>query len=113
MQWLADYIAEYIAKNVKTAPSDFKLEQNYPNPFNLTTNITFSMTAPAKISLKIYDILGRPVATLINNILPADDYTVSWDGTYSTGARAASGIYFYSLVADNSIITTKKMLLIK
>ena len=92
----------------------YTLEQNYPNPFNSGTNITFGMTESAKISLKIYDILGREIAILVDKNLEADDYTVTWDAKNSDGSKAASGIYFYILIAGNgNHIITKKMLLIK
>jgi endo-1,4-beta-xylanase len=112
MAWLDQYIEEYIEKTVPVLPSNFILEQNYPNPFNPKTTIKFSMLRSVKISLKIYDILGREIAILVNDNLPADDYTVTWDATSSDGSKAASGIYFYSLVAGNTVIT-KKMLLVK
>jgi glucuronoarabinoxylan endo-1,4-beta-xylanase len=92
----------------------YHLEQNYPNPFNLMTNISFNITESAEISLIIYDVLGREVAVLVNDILPADMYTITWDARYSGGAKAASGIYFYRLDAGNgNHVNTKKMLLIK
>ena len=72
------------------------------------------MTESAKISLKIYDILGREIAILVDKNLEADDYTVTWDAKNSDGSKAASGIYFYILIAGNgNHIITKKMLLIK
>ena len=113
MEWLTQYIKEWIEKTVPVVPSDFILEQNFPNPFNLTTNIKFTLSRSAKISLKIYDILGREVALLVNENLTADDHTVTWDAKYPDGSKAASGIYFYSLVAGNTVVSTKKMLLIK
>jgi len=96
------------------ALQNYHLEQNYPNPFYLNTNITFSITESAKISLTIYDVLGREIAILVNENLEADDYTLTWDAKKTDGSKAASGIYFYRLAADNgNHISTKKMLLIK
>ena len=95
-------------------PQRHILGQNYPNPFNLITNISVSVTESTEISLKIYDVLGQEVATLVNDILPAGTHTVTWDARDSGGSRAASGIYFYRLDAGNgNHVSTKKMLLIK
>jgi endo-1,4-beta-xylanase len=113
MEWLVQYIKEYIEKTVPVVPSDFILEQNHPNPFNPKTNINFSLSKSAKISLKIYDILGREIAILVNDNLAADDYTVTWDAKSPEGSKAASGIYFYSLFAGNTVVISKKMVLIK
>jgi endo-1,4-beta-xylanase len=117
LEWLAAYIQDSVSgieNSVKALPADFRLEQNYPNPFNLKTHITFTITESAQISLKIYDMLGREVAVLVDENLPADDYTVAWDAENSGGALIGSGIYFYRLVAGNgNPVITKKMLLIK
>jgi photosystem II stability/assembly factor-like uncharacterized protein len=90
-------------------PERFTLEQNYPNPFNPVTTIRFAIPHTAKISLKVYDILGREVEILFNNVeLNAGTVTYDFDGT-----NLASGIYFYSLIADNNMIETKRMVLVK
>lgn len=93
----------------KTAelPSDFYLAQNYPNPFNPTTTIQYSIPQRSKVILKVYDILGNEVATLINEEKPAGVYTVNFDAT-----QLASGIYFYRLKAG-SFVETKKMILLR
>ncbi|MCL5030276.1 MAG: T9SS type A sorting domain-containing protein [Bacteroidetes bacterium] len=89
-------------------PAGFALYQNYPNPFNPTTTIKFSLPAGENIVLKVYDILGNEVFTLINNkYMSAGDYNVSFDGS-----RLPSGTYIYKLTAGE-YIETKKMLLIK
>ena len=87
--------------------SEFSLEQNYPNPFNPSTNIRFRISDFVLVSLKIFDVLGNEVATLINEEKP--------EGSYEVEFRAnglSSGIYFYQLQAG-SFINTKKMLLVK
>jgi hypothetical protein len=89
-------------------PSAITLEQNYPNPFNPTTNISFSLPSTQRVTLKVYDMLGREVATLLNNeTVSSGTRTVSFNAS-----RLASGIYIYRLVGGNSVIT-KKMTLIK
>ncbi|MCH8033030.1 MAG: VCBS repeat-containing protein [Bacteroidetes bacterium] len=90
-----------------TLPLEFKLFQNYPNPFNPGTVISWQMALPNFVILKIYDVLGSKVATLINKKLPAGNYKIEFDG-----AEFPSGIYFYQLNADN-FSDVKKMILTK
>ncbi len=90
-------------------PTHFSLGQNYPNPFNPVTKIRFSIPASVQdiISLRIYDMLGREVSTLMNETLKAGTYEATFDAT-----TVSSGTYFYKLHAG-SFVSTKKMLLIK
>ncbi|RPI75838.1 MAG: T9SS C-terminal target domain-containing protein [Ignavibacteriales bacterium] len=88
-------------------PTEYKLQQNYPNPFNPGTIISWQLPVGSLVLLKIYDILGREVATLVNEIKGAGYYKVNFDGS-----SLASGIYIYRLTAGN-YISTKKMLMIK
>jgi hypothetical protein len=90
-----------------TPPSSFSLFQNYPNPFNPSTVISWQLPVGNHVLLKVYDVLGREVATLINEEKPIGNYEVELDGT-----NLPSGIYFYRLQAG-SFIVTKKMLLLK
>lgn len=79
-------------------PEDYKLEQNYPNPFNPTTNISFALPIDKKITLKIYDMLGKEVRTLINGELYAKgNHKILWDGKSNGGMRVASGNYIARL----------------
>ena len=89
------------------APDDFKLEQNYPNPFNPNTKISWQSPVGSKQTLKIYNVLGSEVVTLINEYRPAGRYEVNFDA-YSL----PSGVYFYQLSIGDYIIT-KKMTLLK
>jgi photosystem II stability/assembly factor-like uncharacterized protein len=91
----------------KTIPSEFKLYQNYPNPFNPVTTIRFNVKENMFVSLKVFDILGREVSSLINEKLNAGEYSVPFYGTY-----LPSGVYFYRLWAGD-FSETKKMLLLK
>jgi len=88
-------------------PDKFKLFQNYPNPFNPTTNIKYQITNTSFVTLKVYDILGREAATLVNEKLQPGSYEVSFDGS-----NFSSGIYFYKLQAGN-FTETRKMLMVK
>jgi hypothetical protein len=97
----------------KDIPKSFKLSQNYPNPFNPTTKFEFQITNYEFISLKIYDLLGREVATLINGTQSPGIHTVQWDGINSSGQKVGSGVYFYQLSSNNGFVSMKKMLLLK
>ncbi len=88
-------------------PKQFALAQNYPNPFNPTTLITYQLPVASEVSLKIYDALGREVATLVNGRQEAGLYTQPFNA-----ANLSSGIYFYRLQAGN-FVATKKMMLVK
>lgn len=87
-------------------PAKFYLAQNYPNPFNPSTKISYDLPVDGKVSLKIFDMSGKEVAVLINEIQPAGYYSVDYN------SNLASGVYFYSLSANN-FTATKKMLLVK
>jgi hypothetical protein len=88
-------------------PTAFVLDQNYPNPFNPETKIEFSITRSSLVNLKIFDVLGREVAVLLNEKMPAGRYSVKWDAS-----RFSSGIYFYRLQAGK-FRETKRMILLK
>jgi len=92
---------------INKVPTRFLLSQNYPNPFNPTTTISYKIPQTEFVSLKIYDILGREAATLVNEEKPAGSYEVQFNANGLT-----SGIYFYQLRAGE-YSETKKMLLLK
>ena len=94
-------------------PLQFALSQNYPNPFNPTTTIEFSLARTVPVELKIYDLLGREVATLINgNAMNPGRYSMRWDGRNQYGQSVATGVYFYRIVAGD-FVQSKKMVLVK
>lgn len=93
-------------------PETFSLAQNYPNPFNPSTNIAFQIGNPAFVELKVYDISGRLVKTLVNENRAAGNYTEQWDGSNSIGQKVGSGIYFYQIKAGE-FQQIKKMMLVK
>jgi hypothetical protein len=88
-------------------PEVFSLSQNYPNPFNPSTKIQYALSSSQFVTLKIYDILGRQVATLVNEEKAAGEYEIEFDAK-----KLSSGIYFYQLKTGKSILT-KKMILLK
>ena len=93
--------------NYNPIPSTFKLEQNYPNPFNSSTKIIYQLSASSKVVLKIYDVLGREVRTLVNKEQSAGRYLINFNASGLT-----SGVYFYRLRVG-SFVQTKKMVLLK
>ena len=90
-------------------PKKFGLSQNFPNPFNPSTTINFLIPKSSFVNLKIYDILGHEVATLVNEEKPAGIYNITFNaGNLSNGkAGLASGVYFYQLKAGNYVATKK------
>ncbi len=88
-------------------PGEFSLKQNYPNPFNPSTKITFALPTQSYVSMKVYDILGREIATLASGDMNAGSYTVDFDA-----ARLSAGLYFCRLTAGN-VTSTMKMSLVK
>jgi len=88
-------------------PSKFMLEQNYPNPFNPTTSIEFSVPSSEYVSLKVYDVLGNEITSLVNENKAAGNYIVDFNAS-----SLSSGVYFYKISAGN-YTETKKMMIIK
>lgn len=92
-------------------PDNYNLSQNYPNPFNPTTNIDFSIPISGFVTLKIYNVLGQEVASLINEEMKSGNYKVQFNG-HNLGGGYASGVYFYKL-QSGSFTMTKKLNLMK
>ena len=89
------------------------LHQNVPNPFNPTTTIRFDLAREGHVELRIYDVAGRVVKTLVNGSLaPGWNIAIPWSGLDEAGARVSSGVYFYQLMTED-FSATKKMLLMK
>jgi len=92
---------------VKALPGNFQLQQNYPNPFNPTTQIIYTLPKASPVTLTVYEILGRQIATLVNGKNEPGDHSVSWNAL-----NVPSGVYFYRIVSGN-YMQTKKMVLMK
>ena len=110
LQWLVTYVQDHpagIEKLDSPIPTKFVLGQNYPNPFNPTTNIGFRVSDVGLVTLIVYDVLGRRVATLVDKVEQPGNYEVQFNG-----AGLASGVYFYRLTAPG-ISQVKKMLMVK
>jgi C1A family cysteine protease len=89
------------------APAKYSLEQNYPNPFNPSTEIKFSIPQTTNVTLKVFDVMGREVATLIDEQMEAGKHSAVFNA-----ANLSSGVYYYTIITE-SFIQTKKMLLLK
>jgi hypothetical protein len=96
-----------VEKTRELVPTDYYMNQNYPNPFNPTTTIKFGITKESDVDLRIYDMLGKEVSTLINNHkVKAGNYEISFDAS-----RLSSGVYIYSLKTGAKVISRKMTLL--
>jgi hypothetical protein len=105
--WVFTGTTTEVQEHDPNLPSEFSLQQNYPNPFNPSTSIQYAIASRQFVTLKVYDILGNAVATLVNEEKPAGSYEVNFD---SNGL--SSGVYFYKLIAG-SFSETKKMILMR
>jgi hypothetical protein len=108
-----------VKENDHEVQADFELSQNYPNPFNPETTISYKVQAASNVSLKVYDVLGREVATLVDEYQQAGTYNsqflASRDASRSGSIinfQLTSGIYFYTLTAG-TFSDTKKMILLR
>lgn len=108
-RWLYDsFEFQVLSNDDEILANNFTLEQNYPNPFNPSTKITYSLAERSDVSLKVYDVLGKEVASLVNNTTQeAGKYDVTFDA-----GKLASGLYIYTLNAGN-FTSSKKMMLLK
>jgi len=96
-----------VESSPENLPKEFRLDQNYPNPFNPSTTIRFALPQAEPVTLKIFDMHGREVATLINEKMPVGEHSVNFDGQ-----KLASGIYFYQLRAG-AFVQKRKFALVK
>ncbi len=107
-----------VVENSENLPLEFDLAQNYPNPFNPSTTIRVALPMQAFVTLKIYNLLGEEVATLVNEERSAGYLNLEWNGRNRLGQQAASGVYLYRVVAkatdgSSDFVSSKKMLLLK
>jgi hypothetical protein len=105
--WTKSIIVQY------AGPTTFALDQNFPNPFNPTTKIQYQLPTDSRVTLKVYDVLGREVTTLLNDIRPAGYHDAQWDA-----GNVASGVYFYRMEAEaltggSGFQQIKKLLVVK
>ena len=93
-------------------PSSFKLHQNYPNPFNPTTTIKYDIPKLSEVRIVVHDLMGRQVATLLNDTKPAGYHKVTWNGSNQFGDDVSSGMYIFSIHSEEFNFS-KKMIFIK
>ncbi|MBI2620035.1 MAG: T9SS type A sorting domain-containing protein [Ignavibacteriales bacterium] len=93
-------------------PDRFSLSQNYPNPFNPTTTLLFTLHTSLFTTLKVYDLLGREVVTLVETDLKAGEHVLRWDGRDRVGKQVSTGVYYYRLTAGD-LVQTRKMILVR
>jgi len=104
---------EYLMSQI---PKEYSLKQNYPNPFNPTTTIIYGLPKSSHVDIRIYDLLGREVTTLVNDNQEAKHYKVIWDAKDRSGNTVPSGMYHYRIVArsgDRTFVKTRKLLLMR
>ena len=99
-------------------PTRFSLGQNYPNPFNPVSTIEFMLPQRSRITFVIYDVLGSEVRRLLDDERNAGVFRATWDGTNASGSHAASGVYYYRMIAipvdgSESFVQTRRMILLK
>jgi hypothetical protein len=93
-------------------PNAYRLSQNFPNPFNPTTTIRFDIKSKGHVRLRIYNVAGQLVKTLVDDVMDAGSYTKEWKGTNNLGSKVASGVYFYRIEAGG-YENVKKMVLLR
>jgi hypothetical protein len=106
------------APSTEALPTGYSLDQNYPNPFNPSTTISFDVPVASSVTLRIFNLIGQEVRTLVQSTLPAGRQEVVWNGLDDSGRALASGIYFYSLNAapvsgGKTFNEIRKMVLVK
>ena len=109
--YIYDNLTSIDSKILQT-PKEFSLYQNYPNPFNPETVIAYELKGTAFVILKLYDLMGKEVITLVDEKQTEGRYEVVWNGRNKYGKEVSSGIYFYRLKTD-AFSQTRKMILIR
>ncbi len=109
--WIGNLSSPTSVEQTSSIARSYELTQNYPNPFNPSTEIRYSLEKAGQVTLRVYDVVGREVATLVNTYQTAGSYTASFN-TREIGSQMASGVYFYRL-DTGSFVSIKKMILLK
>jgi subtilisin-like proprotein convertase family protein len=112
-QWCLEigYAPSTSSAEDRDLPRQLVLEANYPNPFNPTTTIAFALPKTSQVQLRVYDLSGKLVKTLAEETMPAGQHQVIWTGRDDNGRQAASGMYFYRLVAESQTLVGKMLML--
>ena len=107
-----NYVTEMTDKTLADIPSKFSLGQNYPNPFNPVTNMKFELPRSGRVVIKVHNLMGQEIRTLLDENLSYGYHTATWDGTDNDGRKVASGVYFSEL-QSSGIRKVRKMVLLK
>ena len=94
-------------------PGTFALEQNRPNPFNPETVIPYSIAIRGRVEIRVFDIMGRSVRTLVDRVETAGVHIVRWNGKTDGGVRSASGVYFYRITYPSGEASAKKLMIVR
>jgi len=111
--WILKYLK--VVSAVETGQNElqsYQLYPNYPNPFNSTTMIRFDLPKIGDVTINVYNLIGQEVITLVNEVLPAGQHTITWDGRHQTGAFVGSGVYWLRMETAQ-YTQMRKMLLVK
>jgi len=100
------------SENDALLPEEFALHQNYPNPFNPVTTLRYDLPQNSMVNIKVFDMLGREVKTLVNQVQDAGFKSIIWNATNNIGQPVGAGIYLYQIQAGD-YIQNKKMVLLK
>ncbi len=110
--YLPGVLVTSVEQDPTALPTEYRLEQNYPNPFNPTTTIRFALPEASHVALRIFNMLGQEIRTLVDSQYGAGYHSVRWDGKTESGNAAASGVYVYQFRAGD-FLQTRKMLLLR
>jgi hypothetical protein len=108
----SNFANDVLSVDEPTLPNTFELGQNFPNPFNPSTNIPFILARSGLVTIKIYDLMGREIITLLDSDKNEGSYHVTWLGKDKFGESMPSGIYIYQ-IKSGELIRSKKMHLLK
>ena len=104
-----DYIDEKLAE-FDIVPASYELAQNFPNPFNPATTIQYGLPSPSRVTVRVYNILGEEVISLITDEIQDPGYhLITWDGRNASGTSASSGLYFYQIRARDTASTSSSV----
>ena len=106
-EFFGPVVTQLQQEDQSVVPTDFALRQNFPNPFNPATEIRYDLPEESSVVLRVYNLLGEEVRTLVSQSQPAGSYAVSWDGRADDGLRLGSGVYFCKLVAGDYVNINK------
>ena len=106
-----EFVQSAVAEILAIIPSEFALSKNYPNPFNPITHLDYSLPKRSQVRLRVYNMVGQEIITLINEEKQYGNYSISWNGIDSKGRNVASGVYFAELRSNDKSSVTKMLLL--